>query len=413
MNWDKLNKYIKEGQDRIDKLAEKGQEAAEKLSKRAEDLLKDGQQYFEEKQNGVTSQTASQNTPDDKQIEVNHTVGDIDKGSEVEKPKYERIEVDENERVERGTYIIPKQPANNPAVNGGDISKKIASYIQKNKALLILIAILIILVLTLAVRTCGGKKTDVKDAMSEKLSDAAKNSNTTTNEISDTTDSDILSVTPTPEPTEMPTPEPTPEPTEKPTPEPTEVPTPEPTPISQEDEAEKDTDKADPIDALIAETELKTNCIDKKISDVYDYIQESGYKASYTADKSNADFTESVRTDKEIRDTFYITDVISVNSESKTIEFKITSEYNYDLTQNTTLTAADAWVETEMYGKSQYQKFKLHYFAGKLAESLEAENTWYLMAACDVNGEKGYICESRVTGTPENPQVIYFNVYFK
>lgn len=180
-----------------------------------------------------------------------------------------------------------------------------------------------------------------------------------------------------------------------------------------EQEPSSDEETEDPFDLLIAETELRNMCVNQKISDVYDYIQQSGYTATYTADKSNADFTESVRTDEETRESFYIIDIIEINSSTKTIEFKITSAYNYDLVQKSELDAVDAWVETEMYGKSQYTKFKLHYLTGKISESLEAENTWYLLAECDVNGEKGYYCESRVTGTPENPEIIYFNVYKK
>ena len=76
-----------------------------------------------------------------------------------------------------------------------------------------------------------------------------------------------------------------------------------------------------------------------------------------------------------------------------------------------------AWQALEAFGKAQYYPFdfKLHYIVGQIAAREYDNDTWFLKAECtikDIYGNKyDTVCEGRVTGTTENPQVVYFFVY--
>lgn len=76
-----------------------------------------------------------------------------------------------------------------------------------------------------------------------------------------------------------------------------------------------------------------------------------------------------------------------------------------------------AWDAVERYGKRQYPYgFKLEKIKGKLAETVEDENTWFLKATCEVKNEygtwmKNLVCEASVSGTTESPRIDYFIVY--
>ena len=70
-----------------------------------------------------------------------------------------------------------------------------------------------------------------------------------------------------------------------------------------------------------------------------------------------------------------------------------------------------AWWAVEDYGKWQYgDDFELHWQTDPLAQEAEDESTWFLKAYCTCYGER-LNCEARVTGTSDDPQVIYFAVY--
>ena len=76
------------------------------------------------------------------------------------------------------------------------------------------------------------------------------------------------------------------------------------------------------------------------------------------------------------------------------------------------LDSVEAWQAVQRYGKDVVgSKFKVHYILGRLAEEPWDEDTWFLKAECDVDGQSGYTVEAKVTGTSNNPVVIDFNVY--
>ncbi len=154
--------------------------------------------------------------------------------------------------------------------------------------------------------------------------------------------------------------------------------------------------------------EFNTSCVNHKISDVYDHIVELGYSMTYTAETSNMDFTESVKTDKEIRETFYIIAIKKVDLDNNSVELEITSELIYEL--NEKLDIMDAWFAMQRYGEKEYSDFDLHYYTGVISQGPCDENTWLLSARCDADGKKGLRCTAKVTGTSDNPRVIEFDV---
>ena len=69
-----------------------------------------------------------------------------------------------------------------------------------------------------------------------------------------------------------------------------------------------------------------------------------------------------------------------------------------------------------MYGKDEYPYgFKIHMFLGKLGESVYDENTWFMKYEAEYKDWTGQwvdcTVEGRITGTTENPEVVYFIVY--
>lgn len=163
----------------------------------------------------------------------------------------------------------------------------------------------------------------------------------------------------------------------------------------------------------------------------YEKLSEMGYKISWIHSTSNQDFTETVEAsiknpDPEWDLPWIIIDYKSLNKENKTITLLINTQENLD-----SLAAADAiekalsekldvsyaWTAVKNYGDNEFPYgFKLHNWVGVLAETAEDENTWFLKATCDVTNAfgataKDMICEARVIGTTDNPQVIHFLVY--
>ena len=80
------------------------------------------------------------------------------------------------------------------------------------------------------------------------------------------------------------------------------------------------------------------------------------------------------------------------------------------------LSLSKCWVAAEDYGEEMYPYgFELHYIMGKIAEELYDDNTWFLKAECTItneyNAEYESVCEIKVTGTTDSPQIAEFIVY--
>jgi len=156
-----------------------------------------------------------------------------------------------------------------------------------------------------------------------------------------------------------------------------------------------------------------------------------GLTAKWLHSTSKQDYTETVQLsiaspDPEFDVPWIIVGYTDLNIDKKTVTLLINSQENLDSIAaseglESALTARldpfDAWMAVRDFGESEYPfGFKLHYIAGRLAQTPQDENTWFLKATCDVTNAfgaktKGLVCEAMVTGTTDNPVVIYFIVY--
>jgi len=163
----------------------------------------------------------------------------------------------------------------------------------------------------------------------------------------------------------------------------------------------------------------------------YETLGQLGLTGKWIHSTSRQDFTESVKLsvenpDPEFEVPWIIVGYENLNVQNMTVTILINTQENLDSkaaadsmesTLKAKLDPVDAWIAAEDYGASQYPYgFKLHYMVGKLAETAEDENTWFLKATCDVTNQYGattkdMVCEAMVTGTSDNPQVVSFIVY--
>lgn len=211
--------------------------------------------------------------------------------------------------------------------------------------------------------------------------------------------------------------------------------------VKKSSDIEKEEKTKDQDEKKRAEEEEETQAVEteNKIAELkgqsyttaYDELSAMGYTIKWVHSASDQDFTETVELsiaspDPEFDLPWVIVDYKSLDTKKKTVTLTINTQENLDSAAAANamaqalqekLDVSAAWVAAESYGKSQYPYgFKLKDIMGRLAETPEDENTWFLKATCDVTNEYGAkikdaVCEAKVTGTTDNPQVIYFIVY--
>lgn len=166
------------------------------------------------------------------------------------------------------------------------------------------------------------------------------------------------------------------------------------------------------------------------VADLLPKLQALGYSPSFKHAITGEDFTNSVLNGVENPDSedsieWLATGYESLNTSNKTVVILIDNQENLDRVEsqnNATKTLENkldpsvAWGTASEYGKRVYPNgFKIHMITENYAETPEDGNTWLLKAGCDVTnayGEKIHgTMEARVTGTDDNPEIVYFEVY--
>ena len=155
--------------------------------------------------------------------------------------------------------------------------------------------------------------------------------------------------------------------------------------------------------------EILNSFVGKPLEEFIAKVDEMGYKATYLAE--GEDFTEFIVDMADL----YVVGELKIDIEKKTISVDLLSESKLERTEQKEalkekLDPYYAWKAVEEYGIAEYYDFELHYISGKIAEELEDENTWFLKATCTVLGTE-QVCEAKVTGTTDNPEVIDFYFY--
>lgn len=174
-------------------------------------------------------------------------------------------------------------------------------------------------------------------------------------------------------------------------------------------QASENTDQAATIE-LSSDEKTLAALTGTPLADAMAKISELGYKATYYAD--GVDFTEFI---DDVKDD-YTTGNIKVNTTDKTVDvtLELTSNLQLEDAEKALaekLSVGAAWEAAEKYGKAQYgDSFDLNYLTGKIAATVEDENTWYLKAECKSNG-KDATCEAKVSGTTGSPEIVSFDVY--
>jgi hypothetical protein len=162
--------------------------------------------------------------------------------------------------------------------------------------------------------------------------------------------------------------------------------------------------------------------VGKDAVEAKDELTAQGYTVTLLFETTDVDFTEEV--DYSNADNHYI--ITKQNKpKGKKITLYINAPENIDRInarekQRKNLEAklgpSYAWGACKMYGDSEYPYgFKVHIATGMLAEEPSDDDTWFLKASCEVKNAYGVKAEGtvecKVTGTSNNPKVVYFIVY--
>lgn len=163
-------------------------------------------------------------------------------------------------------------------------------------------------------------------------------------------------------------------------------------------------------------TEAISNQFDAEmpLSDFVEKVEELGYTATYY--NQGVDYTEILGfyTSNDLDSLVIVS--IEEDSSAKTVVVELlpkafSEQSEAEQTLRSKLETGAAWVAAENHGETIYgESFELHYFSGIIAEYAEDENTWFLKAECTVNGADK-VCEAKVIGTTDKPEVIYFDIY--
>ena len=163
----------------------------------------------------------------------------------------------------------------------------------------------------------------------------------------------------------------------------------------------------------------------------YETLSQWGITIKWLHSASKQDFTEQVLTsiehpNSEFDIEWIIVEYKDYDEVALTVTLMINTQENInemaasaaaETALRAKLNPSDAWEAAERYGKNQYPYgFELHSIMGLLAQTAADENTWFLKATCTVTNMygaemKGLTCEAKVTGTSDNPIVVYFIVY--
>lgn len=150
-----------------------------------------------------------------------------------------------------------------------------------------------------------------------------------------------------------------------------------------------------------------------ELTDLMAAVEDSEYTATYY--NQGEDWTDILPLDESWANDFLVGS-ITEDAENKTIEVDLALKTNVandemEASLQEKLEVGYAWIAAEEYGKEQYgDGFELNYLVDKITESAEDENTWFLKAGGELNGED-VTCEAYVTGTTAQPEVISFDVY--
>lgn len=146
------------------------------------------------------------------------------------------------------------------------------------------------------------------------------------------------------------------------------------------------------------------------LSETIEKINDAGYTGTYFDD--GVDITPFI---DDVKD-HYTTGEIKEDPKNKTVEVNLKPTSNTQAEQNEVaqsgkLEEDKAWLAVKHHGQSVYgEDFDLDFSTGKIIAKKEGPDTWFLKSSCTVNGNKR-ICKAKVTGTNEDPEVVYFGVY--
>lgn len=138
-------------------------------------------------------------------------------------------------------------------------------------------------------------------------------------------------------------------------------------------------------------------------------VELSDYTATYLADGIDfTDFISSLVDD-------YLVGGLTEDPDEKTVVVDLllkTNSYHEEVEKELRekLEPFAAWVAVEEYCQAEHGVFELHYLTGKIEEYAEDESTWFLKAECTIGGIDK-ICEAKVTGTTDAPELVSLDVY--
>lgn len=157
----------------------------------------------------------------------------------------------------------------------------------------------------------------------------------------------------------------------------------------------------------------------KNVAKAEETLSNIKYHATYTFDTTDMDYTDSIASmDTSTRKHFIVTEVNNIDTSNNSVDLTITSKEvrkkeNTEEKLRHKLSEGRSCVAINHYGKSEYP-YGFKFSALTATFSLYDSNTWSVDGTCKITNEFGaeteMECVARVTGTTENPEVVYFEV---
>lgn len=157
----------------------------------------------------------------------------------------------------------------------------------------------------------------------------------------------------------------------------------------------------------------------QNVAKVEDTLSDIKYHATYTFDTTDMDYTDSIASmDRATRKHFIVTEVNDIDMSNKTVDLTITSkevqnQENTEKKLRNKLSEGSSCVAISHYGKAEYP-YGFKFSALTATFSLYDDNTWSVHGNCKITNEFGaeakMECVARVTGSTDNPEVVYFEV---
>lgn len=163
------------------------------------------------------------------------------------------------------------------------------------------------------------------------------------------------------------------------------------------------------------------NLVGKTVATAKEKVKKYKFKATYYYHLPNGkieeDYTSYVGyTSKKDLKLMYVNKVKNIDTSKRTVTIYISDKKTSSKSKKKNSLSWDtACMTAEVYGKSKYPSFSLHYIGGLISNQQYDDGSYMIKADCTYRNAYGVkidsVCEAKVAGTDKNPKVTSFFVY--